>query len=322
MNKHYFLTLEEQLERIRNKNIIVDDPQFAIERLKNTSYYSLINPYKDCFIDNLENEYMHDGTRFEHFYLLHIFDISLSNLLLKYIIHIEFELKSGISYVVAKNISDDENIYLNNKFYASHDKIDDIKKERDKIIQRNEYLIHYVEKEGNIPPWVLIKALSMGKAINWLRALKGKDKVDVYSFLLSKHALKKLNNRDKSILVLRAITHLNRFRNLAAHGERSVHCQLFPLNNIAKSRDEEYMQIFDQLYPNTFKNFSNGNDLYNVIIDISLLLRDPLLQKQFLSELSSLISFYNPYFEDKISLFLHIPYNMEHKIKNIFDESS
>lgn len=321
MNKHYFLTLEKQIEKLKSKNITINNPDFALERLKNTSYYSMINPYKNCFMEKKET--MCDGTKFEHFYLLHIFDLSLSNLLLKYIIHIELELKSGVSYVVAKNISDQEDQYLNNSFYSDHEKVDEIRALRSRIVHKNDYLKHYATREGNIPPWVLIKAVTMGTAVSWLSALKTNDRMEVCEFLLPPYALKQLKTKnEKSILTLRAIRQLNKFRNLAAHGERCIRCHLFPLDSTTKSIDKEYIGIFERVYPDTFGTFSEGNDLYNVIIDIALLLRDPLLQKAFMYELDNLIFSYNQFFDNKISLFLHLPKDMDKKINLIFDSNN
>ena len=45
-----FLTYDQQIEKLKNeKNLQIDDTEYAKKILRQTSYYSLIGGYKDIF---------------------------------------------------------------------------------------------------------------------------------------------------------------------------------------------------------------------------------------------------------------------------------
>ena len=45
-----FLSYDQQIEKLKNeKNLQIDDEEYAKEILRQTSYYSLIGGYKDIF---------------------------------------------------------------------------------------------------------------------------------------------------------------------------------------------------------------------------------------------------------------------------------
>ena len=46
-----FKTIEEQIEILKNKNLIIKNKDKAFNIFENNNYYYLINGYKDLFID-------------------------------------------------------------------------------------------------------------------------------------------------------------------------------------------------------------------------------------------------------------------------------
>lgn len=93
-----FLSYDQQIEKLKNeKNLQIDDEAYAKEILRLTSYYSLIGGYKDIFKNPTTKKYK-DGTRFEDIVELYYFDESLRQLLLRYLIKVENEIKSQVSY--------------------------------------------------------------------------------------------------------------------------------------------------------------------------------------------------------------------------------
>ena len=92
-----FLTYDQQIEKLKNeKNLQINDILYAKEILRQTSYYSLIGGYKDIFKNPTTKKYK-DGTRFEDIVELYYFDESLRQLLLRYLIKVENEIKSQVS---------------------------------------------------------------------------------------------------------------------------------------------------------------------------------------------------------------------------------
>lgn len=49
MERKRFLTYEEQIELLKSKKLYIGDEDYAIKKLKQFSYYSLITGYKDIF---------------------------------------------------------------------------------------------------------------------------------------------------------------------------------------------------------------------------------------------------------------------------------
>lgn len=101
-----FKTYDELIERMRDKNIIVKNTNFAEQALSNCSYYNLVNRYQDLLQSKQDPEKFVQGITFEQLYTLYTLDMSISNILLKYILYIERSLKSKLSYVVSESFGE------------------------------------------------------------------------------------------------------------------------------------------------------------------------------------------------------------------------
>ena len=82
-----FKTYRQQLSILRNRGMEIKDGGKVIKILKRENYYSIINGYKDIFIDNNSIvEKFKLGTTFENIYWLFEFDRNLRNIFLKNIL--------------------------------------------------------------------------------------------------------------------------------------------------------------------------------------------------------------------------------------------
>ena len=79
-----FKTYQEQIEILKSPGIVINNEEFALEKLQEDNYYNIINGYKDLFIDS--NQYI-QGTTFEEIYSLFEFDRNLKSILLKNILY-------------------------------------------------------------------------------------------------------------------------------------------------------------------------------------------------------------------------------------------
>ena len=80
-----FKTIEEQIEILKGRKLIIKDEEFAKKLLKDNNYYYLINGYKDLFVKNKsENEEFKQNVTLEEIYTLYRFDIELIIFLGKY----------------------------------------------------------------------------------------------------------------------------------------------------------------------------------------------------------------------------------------------
>ena len=93
-----FLTFDAQISYLENdKNLVIQDHDYAKTMLKQIGYFSLIGGYKAPFKNPTTRKYR-DGTRFEDIVVLYYFDENLRELFLKYILKIERHIRALPSY--------------------------------------------------------------------------------------------------------------------------------------------------------------------------------------------------------------------------------
>lgn len=99
-----FLTFEAQLSYLEtDKNLVIQDHDYAKSMLKRIGYFSLIGGYKVPFKNPTTKKYK-DGTRFEDIVALYYFDENLRELFLKYILKIERHIRALLSYHFTENM--------------------------------------------------------------------------------------------------------------------------------------------------------------------------------------------------------------------------
>lgn len=96
------LTIEEQIALLRKRGMTVDNVQLARDVLSNIGYFRLsfyLFPFEKTYPDrrNRTHEYI-KGTTFEDAVRLYSFDFELRNILLKFISHIEVNLRTVLTY--------------------------------------------------------------------------------------------------------------------------------------------------------------------------------------------------------------------------------
>ena len=169
MEKRY-LTYAEQISFLREKNLIISDEAKAKETLRRYGYYALITGYKDLLKNPTTGKYA-DGTTLEDIVALYRFDEQLRELTFRYLLHIERQLRSSLSYSFCAVFGDDQNAYLDrNSFDISRAKK---AQQVDRLIgqflmppittpTKYAYLEHYKTQHHNVPLWVMFQTLSFG----------------------------------------------------------------------------------------------------------------------------------------------------------------
>lgn len=164
-----FLDYEEQIRKLMyEKQLIIKDKEYAIEILKRYSYYSLIGGYREKF-KNPETKRYYPGTCFEDIVDLYEFDEQLREIFLKYLLKIESQIKSHLSYYFCQKYGELQSEYLNPQNYNNTKKnygdiVRLIKTLSKYTLGKTdyEYINHSLKKYGNVPLWVLINALTFG----------------------------------------------------------------------------------------------------------------------------------------------------------------
>ena len=107
-----FLTYDQQLDKLQNeKKLQIHDRTAAKEILKNIGYFSLIGGYKTPFINPMTRIYQ-NNTSFEDIYALYQFDLSLRELVFKYLCEIECKIRQLVSYHFCSLHGEQQTAYL------------------------------------------------------------------------------------------------------------------------------------------------------------------------------------------------------------------
>ncbi|AIG43881.1 Abi family protein [Streptococcus suis] len=293
-----FLTYNQQLQKIKSKNVLIDDDNMALEVLKSISYYGIINAYKDIFGTHLDEEKGFEvfsaEVPFKDLHLIALIDNSLNNLLFKYIIYIEKTLKTKVAYNVAKKHGIYEHEYLDFNKYASNKDLD-----RREVINNIHSQIrsnknsasvqHYKDEHDCIPPWIAVNALYFGTTLNWYKILRDDMKRIIASEFFKLTNLTDLENQKEFLVNLLSLLH--EYRNNIAHGNRTF------LSNVTTklSKTNLFHSIPKEvLSDEEYRNGVGKKDLFAVMIALAILIDNPLLLQQYIYDLATM---FQPYGE-------------------------
>ena len=181
-----FKNLNEQLEILKHKGMIIRDDNYTKKILLRENYFFL-NGYRHLFLKSNEDRHFKEGTTFEEMYSLFLFDRSFRNVIFKYLLVIENNLKSIISYQLSKKYGYREKDYLKEKNFTQRpdkqSQLNDLLKKMKRQIRVNgsqhSATLHYVSNYGYIPLWILVKVLSFGIVSEMYQILKDEDKKDI-----------------------------------------------------------------------------------------------------------------------------------------------
>ena len=236
MIEKQFKNLDEQIEIFKHKGMVVHDERYAKQILLRENYFFL-NGYRHLFYKSETEKKFITGTTFEELYSLFLFDRSFRNVIFKYLLVIENNLKSITSYQLSKKYGYRERDYLRAKNFthdpAKQRQVNDLLKKMKRQIRVNgsqhSATLHYVSNYGYIPLWILVKVLSFGIVSEMFSILKPEDQ----------HEISKVYNVDvEDLLVYLPI--LANYRNLCAHED------ILYENRTQKEIDDTiYHQILD-----------------------------------------------------------------------------
>ena len=181
-----FKNLDEQVDILRHKGLTINDERYTKKVLLRENYFFL-NGYRHLFTKSKEDKTFKPGTTFEEMYSLFLFDRSFRNVLFKYLLVIENNLKSIISYQLSKKYGYREKDYLKEKNFTKapekQAQLNDLLKKMKRQIRVNgsqhSATLHYVSNYGYIPLWILVKVLSFGIVSEMYQILKPEDQQDI-----------------------------------------------------------------------------------------------------------------------------------------------
>lgn len=186
MTEKNFKNLDEQVEIFKQKGMTINDEKYVKEVLLRENYFFL-NGYRHLFMKSREDKTFKEGVTFEEMYSLFLFDRSFRNILFKYLLVIENNLKSITSYQLSKKYGYRESDYLKPKNFTrkpeKQAQLNDLLKKMKRQIRVNgkqhSATLHYVSNYGYIPLWILVKVLSFGIVSEMYSILKTEDQKDI-----------------------------------------------------------------------------------------------------------------------------------------------
>ena len=123
-----FKTIDEQIEILESRGLIVEDYDRTREILLRENYF-FINGYRHLFIKGNKGNKFLSGTTFEELYAVFQFDRSFRNILFKNFLIVENNLKSVISYELSRKYGVKEKEYLKPSNFSQ-----DIKKYKEQVV--------------------------------------------------------------------------------------------------------------------------------------------------------------------------------------------
>lgn len=213
MKAKTFKTLDEQIEILEGKGLIIPNYDQSKEILFRENYF-FISGYRHLFMQPGKDKKFISGTTFEELYAMFTFDRALRNIIFKYILIIENNIKSIISYRLSKQYGTKEKDYLNPENFTQdnmrvrqvHDVLNKMKRQIRVNGKQHTATMHYINHYGYIPMWILVKVLSFGIISELYNILKDDDQEEIANFY-------KIDNESLSIY----LSILSNFRNLCAH---------------------------------------------------------------------------------------------------------
>ncbi len=269
------LTFEQQLERLFERGLHVEDKQSAITYLSHINYYRL-GTYCWSFINDHNSHKFAVGTTFEQILNLYIFDRELRLLLLDAIERIEVSLRTQWAYHLSKKYG--SHAHLNaeafSKKFNHQEFIDKLSEElvrtSDKHIKNQQY--KYDEATPAI--WIICEVMSFGGLsrcydVIGRRAIK-MDIADAYKL--------------KEAALSSFLHHITTVRNICAHHSRLWNRDFTITMKLPTNGEPELLQSF---------NKSKNNKLYNTLVMCAYLMDEISPNNHWRFKLKTLIENHN-----------------------------
>ena len=166
MQKQGYLNIQDQLELLNKKGIIINSDQDS-KILSQINYYTLMN-YKNIFYEKGIIHKYKQNILFKDFYTLYTIDNDIKILLLKKFKIITNKVSSEIIRAVCENYGFLENDYLNKDLYNNNL----IKDYYDFLLQYDSNSKKYYDVHGFLPFWILINNMDFNILMKYILSFK------------------------------------------------------------------------------------------------------------------------------------------------------
>lgn len=264
MKNKVFKNLDEQIDILQNKGLIITDIDKSKRILLKENYF-FVSGYRHLFMNDSKDRNFIDGTTFEELYAMFSFDRNIRNIFFKNLLIVENNIKSLISYQMSRKYGFKEKDYLNVKNFTEdslrvrqvRDVLEKVKRQIRVNGRKHSATIHYITNYGYIPLWILVKVLSFGLIGEFYNIFKDNDKIELANFY-------NLDVKNFSIY----LNILSNYRNLCAHEDI-----LYDYRTQKEIPDNIYHRELG-IIKESGTYIYGKNDLYSVIIILKYLLSE------------------------------------------------
>ena len=263
-----FKTVDEQVQLLRARGLVIDDEEKTRLYLLTNNYYNIVNGYGK-FFPRCGDNYI-GGTTFDEISRLYLLDKNMKQSMFQAILAAESHMKAIFAYRFAELFKDNSYAYLNTDSYDASKilsvvhtiyKLSGTIKHYQGI--RDSSIYHYVNNHGNVPIWVLANYLNFGELRAMITSVKPNLQnaiaKDFFSFV-RRHIKNPTIFTPETMISF--IENINDVRNVCAHNNRLI--------GFRCRRDSKYWSSLHDIH--CIGSNSPRNNVFSVFISLKCFL--------------------------------------------------
>lgn len=172
-------TVEEQLQILEKRGLVIENRDRAIEILRNVNYYTLTGylfPFK-------QGEKYQNGTSMNLAIKLYHFDNEIRNILMALMVEAEEKLKTRIAYNIAIAHPEDPLIYTDINYFKSANDHSRFMADFQNNVRNNQevpFVKHHIQKyRSQFPIWVAVSLFTLGNLKYLYKNIPSRDRKNI-----------------------------------------------------------------------------------------------------------------------------------------------
>ena len=227
-----FKTIDEQVEILKSRGLLIEDEKRVKEFLLNNNYYR-ISGYS---LTLRKNDVFSKTATFQNIIDIYSFDQELRHIVLRYLEIIEVRMKSVFAYEFSRIHGPAG--YLDSVFFTDSEKHDEIiakaNKQKETRLPHEAYLKHFVKDlKQDVPLWAYVDLFTIAD-ISFLYSISESSIKDSIARTFG------LIMKDGSIILGNFMHGMTIIRNLCAHGSR-IYNRLFEQKPSLNKKEKELL---------------------------------------------------------------------------------
>lgn len=248
-DKIIYTTVNQQIEKLKQQNLIINDEALARWALSVFGYSNLVKSYREPYVivSNGKKVYR-TGVTFDQLLSLYALDKNLRNAVMAAMLDLEEHIKEAAADTIADSFGVHQNDYLKYQNYQNKRKrkkqftlsaiLDTLK---NTLNTDKNPIFHYKNVHGIVPPWILFKSVFFTTTVNFIDLFKFPEQEKMVQRLYNTNDIP-LSTENLRKLMMDALFICIEYRNVAAHGGRIY-------NYVCKSTLRSNEIFGQQLYP-------------------------------------------------------------------------